>query len=85
MRTTEGPVVGEGEAEVKDERAPDGDVIEHGPVGGVEGDLGGDDNHEDGGDHGAEEVVVSQDQAPLICFVVVCSCKLGKGFFKDFL
>ena len=29
---SEGPVVGEGETKVEYERAPDGDVVEHGPV-----------------------------------------------------
>ena len=51
VRAAESPVVGEGETEVEYERSPDGDVVEHSPVGGVQGDLGGDHNHEDGGHH----------------------------------
>lgn len=68
---SEGPVVGEGETKVEYERAPDRDVVEHGPVRGVQGDLGGDHDHEDGGDHGAEEVMVRQHQAPLVRLVMV--------------
>ena len=71
VRAAESPVVGEGETEVEYERSPDGDVVEHSPVGGVQGDLGGDYDHEDGGDHGAEEIVVSENQAPLIRLVMV--------------
>ena len=41
----EGPVIGEGETEVEYERSPDGDVVEHGPVWGVQGNLGSDHDH----------------------------------------
>ena len=69
----EGPVVEEGEAEVEDEGAPDGDVVEDGPVGGVQGDLGGHHDDEDGGHHRGEEVVVGQHQAQLVRLVVIRS------------
>ena len=69
----EGPVVEESEAEVEDEGAPDGDVVEDGPVGGVEGDLGGHHDDEDGGHHRGEEVVVSQHQTQLVRLVVIRS------------
>ena len=72
----EHPVVEEGEAEVEDEGAPDGDVVEHGPVGGVQGDLGRHHDDEDGGHHRGEEVVVGQHQAQLVRLVVIRSWQL---------
>ena len=47
----EGPVEEESEAEVEDERPPDGDMVEYCPVRGVQRYLGRHHDDEDGGDH----------------------------------
>ena len=41
MRARHHEVVEEGEEEVEDEAAPDGQVVPDSPVGGVQGNLGG--------------------------------------------
>ena len=74
----EDPVVEEGETEVEDEGAPDGDVVEHGPVGRVQGDLGGYHDDQDGRHHGPEQEVVRQHQSLLVGFVMVGSWTLVK-------
>ena len=58
MRTHKSPIVGECETKVENKRAPDGDMIEDGPIAGVEGDLGGNNDHQDCCNHGAKQVVV---------------------------
>ena len=72
----EGPVEEESKAEVEDERSPDGDMVEYCPVGGVQGYLGRDDDDEDGGDHGAEQIVVRHHQAFRVSLVVIGSCNV---------
>ena len=55
-------------------------MVPHGPVGGVESDLGGNHDDEDGGDHRAEEVVISQHQSSSVRLVVVRACKDSAHF-----
>ena len=66
-------VIEECEQEVEYEGSPDGDVVPHGPVAGVQGHLSCDHNDEDGGHHRTKEIVVSQHQPIVICLVMVCT------------
>ena len=58
MRAHKCPIVGERETKVEHQWAPDSYVIEDGPIAGVEGDLGGNNDHQDCCNHGAKQVVV---------------------------
>ena len=67
-------VVRELQDEVDGHRAPDGHVVEDGPIVGVEGDLGGDHNDEYGGHDGPEDHVVGEVDAVGRYLVVVGAC-----------
>ena len=67
-------VVGELEDEVDGDGAPDGHVVEGRPVVGVQGDLRGHHDHQDGGDHRAEDHVVGEVDPVGGDLVVVGAC-----------